>query len=311
MISIKSILLNSFVILSFLSCTNDKDLPEPNNPATAERATIDRFSEEHGTLMVRTADNGMPEAGIPIQFDQAPFLTQSLGPDGQVVKYYNFDVQPLIPIPIYVLYKASSETPFPDQLNIIDVLPGELTYSDFWQMYIVTVPDDYIANTISSYQDILDYGYSVEKTNTIVNCPVAPYGSTANTGLNGEANKLHSGWYKNKIVYYFSFEEKALTTDKNDLVPISPIYVTFNINPDANNPNSGPASGFVTEAGTSQTHNVIATIPSDNDYSPQWAVYIYDNADFNHVNDLESAKNSTILMENAMYVNCPVVYVAE
>ena len=35
-----------------------------------------------------------------------------------------------------------------DQLDIIDTLPGETGYNDFRQVWKVTVPKDYVANTI-------------------------------------------------------------------------------------------------------------------------------------------------------------------
>jgi hypothetical protein len=105
-------------------------------------------------------------------------------------------------------------------------------------------------------------------------------------------------------VQYFSFEEKALTA-VNGTVPISPIYVTFKINP--NLPNGGAASGFVTEAGSAQTHNVIATVPSDATYSPLWSVNVYDNAKFNMVSNLATAQVATSLATGVATVNCPVV----
>lgn len=63
-----------------------------------------------------------------------------------------------------------------------------------------------------------------------------------------ESASLHMGWYKNKVVTYFTFEEKTLTTTGNGMVPLSPIYVTFNINPGMDG--GGPPSGFVTESGS-------------------------------------------------------------
>ena len=105
--------------------------------------------------------------------------------------------------------------------------------------------------------------------------------------------------------------EKILQLDENNFTPTSPIYVTFNINPDATNPNSGPASGVMMEPGSVQTHSVIATIPSDDDYSSLWSVFVYDNADFDNVTNLTTAATANILMKNAMYVNCPVVYIEE
>jgi hypothetical protein len=53
---------------------------------------VDRFSDAAGNLFQRSANPDLPAAGAAIDFDQAPFITQGLGPAGQVVRYYNFDV---------------------------------------------------------------------------------------------------------------------------------------------------------------------------------------------------------------------------
>jgi hypothetical protein len=116
---------------------------------------------------------------------------------------------------------------------------------------------------------------------------------------------LTQGWYKDQVVYYFNFSEKALTVNPGGQVPLATIYVSFNINP--NLPNGGPASGFKTESGTVQTHNVIAVTPSDAGYSPFWAVAVYDNSSFSTVKNLSTATSATILVPNAGNVNCPVV----
>ena len=107
----------------------------------------------------------------------------------------------------------------------------------------------------------------MENTGVIINCPVVPKGSTAMLRGEGESNELHAGWYKDMVVYYFTFAEKMLT---GATVPVSPIFVSFNIN--IGEAGGGPASGFMTEQGTMQTHNVVATVPSDDGYSPLWAV---------------------------------------
>jgi len=88
-------------------------------------------------------------------------------------------------------------------------------------------------------------------------------------------------------------------------VPVAPIYVTFTINP--NQPNGGPGSGFKTEQGSAQTHNVISVLPSDAGYSPLWAVAVYDNNNFGSVKDLATAMAAPLLVPNAGNVNCPVV----
>ena len=79
------------------------------------------------------------------------------------------------------------------------------------------------------------------------------------------------------------------------LVPVSPIYVTFTINP--NLPNSGPASGFKMVAGSEQTHNVIGTIPTDAGYSPLWNVKAYDNEAFGSVSNLITAIAAPLLVQ--------------
>ncbi|MDX1579165.1 MAG: hypothetical protein R3266_11810, partial [Gemmatimonadota bacterium] len=90
-------------------------------------------------------------------------------------------------------------------------------------------------------------------------------------------------------------------------VPISPIFVTFNVNPDQDG--GGPPSGFRTENGSSQTHNVLATLPGDAGYSPLWQVSVYDNAAFERVRNLRSLGVAKILASGVALVNCPVVLV--
>ncbi|MEZ5084621.1 MAG: T9SS type A sorting domain-containing protein [Bacteroidales bacterium] len=63
----------------------------------------------------------------------------------------------------------------------------------------------------------------------------------------------------------------------------------------------------MTDSLTGRTHNVTATVPEDENYSPLWTVNIYDNVDFYNVNDLTSALQATILVQGAANVNCPVV----
>ncbi|PLX21189.1 MAG: hypothetical protein C0597_03665 [Marinilabiliales bacterium] len=306
----KKLVLLILVSTIAISSCDDETNEGPKNPETAEIVSVDRFSDAAATLMKRSENANLPEANEPVNFDLGDFITQGYGPDGKVVKYYNFDVQKLAPAPIYTLYKEGSESPVADQLNVIDVIPGETGYNDFWVVYKVIVPEDYVANTVSSYDDILDKGYEIEYTKTLVNCPIVPQGSTASLRLGNESTSIDRGWYKDKIVYYFTFMEAELQTNSAGLNPISPIYVTFNINPDDMNPESGPASGVVTETGSLQTHGVVATVPGDADYSPLWSVYVYDNADFDSVDNLQTAQAANILAEGVMYVNCPIVYVA-
>ena len=274
----------------------------------ATKASVDRFSSAAGHLMVRTASNGLPAANAPISFDKAPFITTGFDRTGAVVNYYNFDVQPTAPDDIYVFFKNGASTPVSGQNNVIPTIPGDTGYNDFWLVNKVTVPDTYVPNSLTTEADILASGYPVIKTTMIVNCPVVPFGSTAaRSATAGTASVLTTCWYKGQAVTYFNFGEAAITATAANQVPTSPIYVQFNVDPNASNPASGPASGFKTEtAAASQTHNVLATLPGDAGYSPLWNVFVIGNTNFNAVKNLSTATAISSSPAGAT-VNCPVV----
>ena len=276
----------------------------PTDPSEAPMASVDRFSDAAGTLHQRSANDALPDADEPIDFD-GQFLTQGYGPDGTVIQYYDFDVQPTQAAPIYALFYGNGD-PVEDQLNVVDVVPGDEGYNDFWQVHRVTVPDGYEANTATSVSQIQAAGYDIKPTETIKNCPVVPDGSSAERRHSADSSStdLVEGWYDGEVVPYFLFGEASLSSS-NGSVPLSPIYVSFNANPGEDG--GGPPSGFRSEDGSDQTHNVTATLPGDDSYSPLWQVSIFDNAEFGSVSDLESAQNADILAAGAAMVNCPVV----
>ena len=215
---------------------------QPLDPDQAPVAAVDRFSEKAAHLQVRTADNHIPGPNQPVDFDTGPFITQGLSPStGKPVRYYNFDVQGTTPAPVYVLYREGEDKPVADQLDIIDTLPGETGYNDFRQVWKVSVPKAYVANTITDAAALLDAGYKMEQTGALRNMPVVPDKSTARARLNGESAELHRAWYQGQVAKFFSFAEAPLAAAGAN-VPLSPIYVTFNVNPGA--PNGGPGSGF-------------------------------------------------------------------
>jgi hypothetical protein len=302
------ILAVALTALALAACDDGATAPRaPRDPNTAPHVSVDRFSARAGHLFVRTSGNGLPAANAPIDFGTGPFITEGLGPNGQHVAYYNFDTMPVAPAPILVLFREGENTPVAGQLNIVDVIPGEQGYNDFWRIVRVTVPRDYVANTATSAADVAAAGYPTQQTNMLVNCPIVPEGSTAGLRLGGGSTALIRGWYRNQVVFYFSFDERALQATAAGEVPLSPIYVTFNGNPDQQG--GGAASGFRTETGTMQTHNVVGTLPSDAAYSPLWTLTVYDNAAFASVRDLSTARAARAVATGAGLVNCPIVRV--
>src|SRR5262245_38052198 len=166
-------------ILTITACKKDENKSGPKDPASAERASIDRFSGNFATLFNRDSMPGLPAANAPINMDVAPFVTMGLGPNGEMVTYYNFDVLPTTPAHIYVFVMQGTDQVVPNQLNVVDVIPGDAGYNDFWLVTQVMVPSDYVANSITSYQEIISSNYTMVPTDMIVNCPIVPEGSTA------------------------------------------------------------------------------------------------------------------------------------
>jgi hypothetical protein len=279
---------------------------KPLDPDQAPVAAVDRFNDKAAHLQLRTPDNQIPGPNQPVDFDSGPFITQGLSPTtGKPVRYYNFDVQSTTPAPVYVLYRDGEDRPIAGQLDIVDTLPGEKGYNDFRQVWKVTVPKDYVTNTLVDAGTLRSPGYKMEKTDTLRNMPVVPDKSSAKARLKGESADLQRAWYKGQVAKFFIFDEAPLSGNN---VPLSPIYVTFNINPDQ--PNGGPGSGFKAEPNSEQTHNVPATLPGDTGYSPLWLVAVYDNGNWSEVQDLRTALKAKVLAPAAATVNCPIVFIA-
>jgi len=139
-----------------------------------------------------------------------------------------------------------------------------------------------------------DPGYSdffqLEGTQQVIDCPVVPRGTTAREGT----PVVHELTYRGTKVVCLQFGA-PLTLDAGGKVPTSPIYVTF-----------GREGGFVREGDTPQTHNVVFSLPGDADYSPLWAVHIYDQRAFPLVHDEATALRARVVKDGPL-VNCPVV----
>ena len=121
-----------------------------------------------------------------------------------------------------------------------------------------------------------------------LDCPIVPPGTRGKLG--GEP---HEVWYRGQKAVCLAFGEPLLLD--GDRVPTSAIYVTFG------------SEGFATEGGTPQTHNVVSSVPGDTDYSPLWAVHVYERSAFDRVHDVSSAESAPVTEANGPLVNCPIV----
>lgn len=275
------------------------------DPKTAERAPIDRFSDAAGRVHRRSAEPGLPGVNEAIDYD-ARFRLTGYGPGGETVEVYDFDGKPAAPAPIYAFFQPGQATPVVGQLNVVTVIPGDPGYNDLWQVVKVSVPEDYVANSVTSYAEILEAGYAMETTSELVNCPVVPEGSVARQRMRGDYAELHQGWYGGKIIQYFHFGEAPLAV-AGGLVPVADAWVTYAINP--GQPGGGAASGHLTEAGGGRTHDVLGKRPDAAGYSPLWNLHVYDNASFASVHDLATAMAAPAIADEPIVLNAPVIVI--
>lgn len=176
--------------------------------------------------------------------------------------------------------------------EIVDVIPGQAGYSDFWTIDQLELPAGVTVTSVADLDRLPTKPTKSTKLSGIIDCPIVPPGTTARLG----SPVRHSLWYRGTRVECLAFGEPL--TSLGGTVPTSPIYVTFG---------SEPTQGFATEGNTPQTHNVVFTLPSDTDYSPLWQVHVYDREAFASVHDASSVLAAPIVEEHGPLVNCPIV----
>ena len=290
------------VLLASVACGGDSTVEavavHVDADTGVEFVSVDRFSDDAGTIMRRSDNPALPAPNEAIDYD-ADFLSHALSPSGEGVSYYAFDVSSLLSAPVYAFaYASGPSTGVDGQAPVFDVIPGDEGYNDFWQMVRVLVPDNYEVNSLRSLEDIENSGFELERTGTIINCPIVPFGSTADL-----AERDAVGWYKGKHVQYFSFEslETSIVNPGSLDVPYAVVRVIFEGN--------DPSKGMKIDPDTGKTHNVFDTIPGDELYRALWRHDFVDESEFGSVHDWESsvaAIEAEVGMDNIL-VNCPVV----
>src|SRR5256885_6085186 len=138
------------------------------------------------------------------------------------VSYLDYGPQSNVAVPILAFFQAASpSTPVAGQRNIIDTIPGQPGYNDFWRVYKVLAPNGYVANSIRSLADAVASGYAIEATNIVVNCPVV----NPNATIAGSSATPVAGWYRDPAVYYL--DPGAPSPTAGSCVPRSPTLTLF------------------------------------------------------------------------------------
>jgi hypothetical protein len=173
------------------------------------------------------------------------------------------------------------------QHNIVNAVSGDPGYSDLWQVNLVTVPGDYVPDSVRSHEDLMASGYEITPTSIFVNCPVVPEGSTLESG-----KELVQGWYRGEEVYYPDYGANPPVA-----IPIWAFITGFD---GAGNPE------FV-----EGQNNIIDSIPGDAGYSAFWEVNLVMAPEGYEANSVSSrddviAAGWEIIMPGIV-VNCPVI----
>ena len=265
-------------------------------------ATADESMEQGSEAM---ADESMEQGGEAMADESMDSVKEKTLVDGwyrdRAVEYYDFGGNSAVEssvvntAPIYVFVHGFNPDGSPQfvegQHNVVDVVPGEDGYSDLWQVMLVTVPEGFQPDSITSKAELDAAGFTVTATEMLVNCPIVPEGTTLEGG-----EDLVQGWHDGEEVYYPDFGQ-------NSAIAI-PIWAFITGMDEQGNPR------FV--EGQS---NIIDSVPGDAGYSAFWRVILvtvpegYEPNSIRSAADVLAAGLTTTLTD--LVVNCPVTLVAE
>ena len=252
--------------------TTASPTPDGNGDATATVSPIPS-EPQHKTL-------------APAWFNSQPVQyydfgsNSSLDPDGSVARST-----------IWWFIHGVAESGLPEfvegQTNVIDTVPGDTGYSDLFQVKLVTVTDDYVADTIRSKAAIDASGFIVSTAVLYINCPVVPEGSTLEGGP--EVGQL---WYRDQPVFC----------------------------PDFGSSNPFPMSMWVFTTGTDSQgnpeylegqDNIIDRLPTDPEYSSFCRVNLVEAPSDYVPNSIRSAAavldSGYPITTTDRIINCPMV----
>jgi hypothetical protein len=159
---------------------------------------------------------------------------------GRTVKYFDFGPIRLKPgnkvAPIWTFTNGAD-----GQRNIIDTVPGRADYSPLWRVNEVTWASGATPRVLRSAAEVRQAvaagEATVERTRTVVNCPVLGFGQVR-----------HPGFSRGKTIHYYELGEVRVAAG-NEVVPL-----------------------WAFTNGASGQRNVADVTPGQTAYPPLWAI---------------------------------------
>jgi hypothetical protein len=172
------------------------------------------------------------------------------------------------------------------QRNIVDTVPGQADYSPLWQLNMVTFKSGVTPYLVESMADVDTAAQkgdvTIQKTRTIVNCPVLGFGQ-----------KRVAGFSNGKVIHYYDLGPVKVAAGN----VIAPLYAPTN--------------------GVRGQHNITleTVLPSQTDYPPLWGIIMVTWKAGAHKTLLTSAvqikkaqkAGQLTIKKTTLVVNCPVV----
>lgn len=205
--------------------------------------------------------------------------------DDKAIGYFDFGPIKLKPgnklAPLWAVTNGAA-----GQHNIVDTVPGRPDYSPLWQVRMVTFKSGvtpYLLKSKAEVDNAVQKGdATVQKTDTVVNCPVLGFGQ-----------KRVAGFSNGKVIHYYD---------------LGPVKVA---------PGNRVVLLYAPTNGVRGQHNITAetVLPGQTNYPPLWAIVMVTwkaGAQKTLLTSAAQAKKAQangelIMKRTSLVVNCPVV----
>jgi hypothetical protein len=204
---------------------------------------------------------------------------------GKTIGYFDYGPIKLKPgnklAPIWAVTNGAA-----GQHNIVDTVPGQPDYTPLWQVSMVTFKSGVTPYLLKSKADVdaavTKGDATVQKTSTVVNCPVLGFGQ-----------KRIAGFSAGRVIHYYDLGPVKVAPGNK----VAPLYAPTN--------------------GVAGQHNITleTVLPGQTDYPPLWGIIMVTWKAGAHKTLLTSAAQikkdwaagELTVKKTSLVVNCPVV----